>query len=189
MAKKNITPQKPVTPSKPAKTAESAPNTSFSFMKQVLLTGLACLIIVILPALPRHVKMMERVKQYYKEAKEIKKYKEDEIMGSRHGENYAVPREIEKIAKPEDIFLLPPKDYILYTQKARKQALNPNNWSNPYIFYYFTDKVRTCPYDNDSLRKKATLALRFDEKVNNWGVVPIKNDSILAHIVSDYKKK
>lgn len=191
MAKKNIPSSKPIAPSNT--TNASAPKTQVNFrmMKQLLITAVACVIIVILPALPRHVKLMDRVKQYYEEAKKLAQTSETDLMSSRHGENFVIPKEIEKMiqGKTNEIFLLPPKEYILYTHKARKQIPNPNNWSNPYIFYYFSDKIRTCKYDNDTLRKKATLALRFDERVNNWGVVPIKNDTILENLLVEYKKK
>lgn len=191
MAKRNIIPPKEVATSSRTKMATPAPagKVNLAFVKQVMLTLAVCSIIAILPKLPRHEKLMERITKYYVEAKEIAKISESDLMGSRHGENFAVPNQLEKIAKPTDIFLLPPKDYILYTHKARQQVPNPNNWSNPYIFYYFSDKVRTCPYDNVSLRTKATLALRFDEKVNNWGLVPIKNDTILRNLLKEYEKK
>lgn len=189
MAKKNTSSPQTIKAEQTNTTTIPAPKTGISLSKQLLLTVVASVSLLIISALPRHTVVLERIKEYYKEAKKYGNIPENELIAARHGENYAVPIEVEKMMKPNDIFLLPPKDYIIYTQKMRKQPPNPNNWSNPYVFYYFSDKVKTCPYNNDSLNKKATLALRFDEKVKNWGVIPIKNDTILKLLLEDYKKK
>lgn len=150
---------------------------------QLLLTFASVLLIAVLLQLPINQQQWQKVGKYYDEiGKQKKMMGERERMEMRHGENYALPMALAERLKAEDVLLLPPKDYV----KAATQ--NPNNWSNPYMFYYMTDKVRTVPFEPDSLRKKATLAIVYNEQ-KQVQIVPLSSDSVRKQVESLYTMK
>lgn len=149
MAKQNPTPKARTTQKAVVQKEEELQIPPIVKQSILLLGVISCMFIIL--KLPSHKQWLDKVGTYYKEMDKQKKTMDiAQRMQSRHGGNYMIPLAIEKQIKAEDIFLLPPKEYILKTEK------NPNNWSNPYVFYYMTDKVKTCGYVSDSLRKKAT---------------------------------
>lgn len=151
---------------------------------QIVLTIVASVLILLIIKLPRNQEYWwARVSKYYDEIPQQRKnMNEDQRMQSRHGGNYMIPGIIAKNIKPEDIFLLPPKAYV------EKNEKNPNNWSNPYVFYYMNSEVKTCAFANDSLRAKATKALVYDNK-GGIQLVELKNDSIRNQIINMYQAK
>lgn len=178
MAKQNPTPKPRTT--KPAQEPVQADISMPPIVKQIILTlaVTSCMFIII--KLPANKMWWEKVTSYYKEMPEQKKTMDvGKRMEMRHGGNYAIPMAIEKNMKENDIFLLPPKEYILKYEK------NPNNWSNPYLFYYMTDKVKTCPYNNDTLRKKATFSAVYQEK-GGLSFIKLENDSARAFVDREF---
>ena len=151
---------------------------------QIVLTVIASVFMMIVLNLPRHQEYWwSRVTKYYEEMPQQRKNRDvAQRMQSRHGGNYMIPEIIGKNIQKEDIFLLPPKAFV------QKNEQNPNNWSNPYVFYYMNSDVKTCAFDNESLKPKATKALIYDKK-GGIQLVELKNDSLRNQIYSLYQAK
>ncbi len=176
--------QKNSTASKSRSTAVKSENGFPPVVTQIALTVVASLLIMLILNLPRNKEYWwARVSKYYEEMPQQRKnMSEEQRMQSRHGGNYMIPGIIAKNIKPEDVFLLPPKSYV------EKNEKNPNNWSNPYVFYYMNSEVKTCAFNNDSLKSKTTKALLYDKK-GGIQLVDLKNDSIRNQVVSIYQAK
>ncbi len=176
--------QRNLNPQKPKGSGDSQTTLISPIAGQVILTLISAFAILILLKLPRHQEnWWSRVSKYYEEIPQQKKNMgEEQRMQSRHGGNYMIPKIIAQNLKPDDIFLLPPKEYV------QKNEQNPNNWSNPYVFYYMNSEVKTCAFTNETLRPQATKALIYDKK-GGIQLVELKNDSIRNQIITLYQAK
>jgi hypothetical protein len=145
--------------------------------KQILLLFLSGALLFSFLKLPKNELWMQKIAGYYKEIKDTKKIlTPEERLQQRHGGNYMLPKFIAEKAKPTDILLLPPKEYV------QKYENNPNNWSNPYVFYYMNNKVKTVPFAADSLRATTTMTVTYNAK-GQPSLVTFPNDSTRKAII------
>lgn len=147
------------------------------------LTLIACAMIAGMWLLPRHQAWMRTVKGLWGEiAYQKDNLSMDTRMKNYHKGNYGAPMAVLSQNTPDAVFLLPPQEYLLVYEK------NPNNWSNPYLFYYMTDKVKTVEYKALDKRATATFTALVNPQKNTLVFPSLTQDSTRQQITEMFEK-
>ncbi|MCK4302969.1 MAG: hypothetical protein KAY24_01885 [Candidatus Eisenbacteria sp.] len=124
-----------------------------------ILAAFSILILTGFYTLPVNRSWLNRIFGYYRQLpRHFATTNHGDIMYARHGPNYGVPEYLQTLLKKDDVFLLPPIEYLKRTYSHTFWG-----WAEPKFFYYMLGRQRTVTLDSPDVWE-ATCTIVIDEK-------------------------